>query len=110
MNVRLITGGALLLCAALLNAQSDERKAPADERQAAASAATQEAARQGTVALKPNAQQSRAQTMQQAIAFERYKDLAAEREARKESGASNSATSETTAKPKHTMAMAKRKR
>ena len=110
MKVRLLTGGALLLCAALLNAQSDEKKAPADERQAAASAATQEAVRQGSVALKPNAQQSPAQTVQQAIAFERYKDLAAAREAQKEAGGSSNVSSETTTKPKHTVAMAKHKK
>jgi hypothetical protein len=44
--------------------------------------ASAEARRQGSVALKPNAS-SPSQSMSQAIAFERYKELAAEREARK---------------------------
>jgi len=51
--------------------------------------ATAEARRQGRVALNPNAE-SPNQTMQQAIAFERYKELAAEREARKTSRADRS--------------------
>src|SRR5689334_728398 len=87
MNVRLLTGGALLMCAALLNAQSEPKKTTEDSRQTAASEATREAQRQGRVALTPNATQSPTETVQQAIAFERYKELAAEREAQKESGA-----------------------
>ena len=81
MNVRLFTAGTVLLCAALLHAQS-EPKTGTDE-------AGREAARQGQVALAPNAQSSPTQTVQQAIAFERYKDMAAEREAQKEAGAEN---------------------
>jgi hypothetical protein len=48
--------------------------------------AAQEAKRQGVANSKTDS--SPAQTMRQAIAFERYKDLAAEREARKEAGQS----------------------
>jgi hypothetical protein len=54
--------------------------------------AAQEAKRQSVAKSKTGS--SPAQTVQQAIAFERYKDLAAEREARKEAGRS-SATSNT---------------
>ncbi len=81
MKIRLLTGGTLLLCAALLHAQS-EPKTGTDE-------AGIEAARQGRVALDPNAKSSPAQTLQQAIAFERYKDMAAERQAQKDAAASN---------------------
>ena len=88
-----------MLCAALLHAQSEPKTGP-DE-------ATKEAQRQGTVALTPNANQSPAQSVQQAIAFERYKELSAEREAQKESGAMGSENSQ--AKVKHTAAAAKRK-
>jgi hypothetical protein len=52
--------------------------------------AAQEAKRQSVANAKTVS--SPAQTMRQAIAFERYKDLAAERQARKEAGRS-SATS-----------------
>jgi hypothetical protein len=52
--------------------------------------AVQEAKRQSVANSK--AESSPAQTMQQAIAFERYKDLAAEREARKEAGQSSAST------------------
>jgi hypothetical protein len=48
--------------------------------------AAQEAKRQSVANSKTDS--SPAQTMQQAIAFERYKNLAAEREARKEAGQS----------------------
>ena len=99
MYIRLFTGGTVLLCAALLHAQSEPKVSP-DE-------ATKEAQRQGTVALKPNAAQSPTQSVQQAIAFERYKELAAEREAQKEAGAMASESSH--AKVKHTAAVAKRK-
>ena len=81
MNIRLLTAGTVLLCAALLHAQS-EPKTGTDE-------AGREAARQGRVALDPNAQSSPTQTVQQAIAFERYKEMAAEREAQKEANADN---------------------
>jgi hypothetical protein len=81
MNIRLLTAGTVLLCAALLHAQS-EPKTGTDE-------AGREAARQGRVALDPNAQSSPTQTVQQAIAFERYKEKAAEREAQKEANADN---------------------
>jgi hypothetical protein len=49
--------------------------------------AAQEAKRQ-SVAANSKTDSSPPQTMRQAIAFERYKDLAAEREARKEAGQS----------------------
>jgi hypothetical protein len=88
-----------MLCAALLHAQSEPKTGP-DE-------ATKEAQRQGRVALQPNAQQSPSESVQQAIAFERYKDLAAEREAQKEASAANAESS--SAKAKHTAAVAKRK-
>src|SRR5437660_3376866 len=80
MNVRLLTGATVLFCAGLLNAQSDQKPA--------ADAATAEAQRQGQVALAPHATQSPTQTVQQAVAFERYKELAAERQARKDAGGS----------------------
>jgi hypothetical protein len=67
----------------------------ATEENAAATSdqATKEAQRQGRVALNPQAQQSPAQTVDQAVAFERYKELAAEREARKEGVSTESARS-----------------
>jgi hypothetical protein len=99
MNIRLLSAGTLLLGAALLHAQSEPAKPAAD-------AATKEAERQGRVALVPNAQQSPTQTVQQAIAFERYKDMAAEREARKEAG--RTAVS-SRAPVKHTATVAKQK-
>ena len=89
MKVRLLTGPvcALLLCAPLAYSQSSEAKAnnnqAAQAAPASTDAATAEAKRQGTVALKP-AEHSPSQTMSQAIAFERYKELSAQREARKE--------------------------
>jgi hypothetical protein len=81
-----------MLCAGLLQAQSEPKKG-------SEAAANQEAARQGRVALAPDAQQSPNQTMQQAIAFERYKEMAAEREAQKEASGQ---TAENRAKVKHT--------
>jgi len=91
MNARLYTAGAVLLGAAFLNAQSQSKPAPEEGRQAASTeaSATQEALRQGRVALQPNAQQSPSQTVRQAVDFERYKELAAEREAKKEAGANS---------------------
>jgi hypothetical protein len=97
--------GALVLSAALLHAQPEQKKAPDDSRQAVADEATREAQRQGQVALKPNATQSPTETVSQAIAFERYKEMAAEREAQKEAGAA----SQSQVKTKHTVAMAKQK-
>ena len=108
MNVRMLTG-AIVISAALLNAQTEPKQAPDEARQGAVDQATKEAQRQGQVALKPNATQSPTQTVQQAIAFERYKDMAAEREAQKEAGATARNT-ESRLKPKHTMAVAKPKR
>jgi hypothetical protein len=100
MKNSLFSAGTLVLTAALLHAQSEAKVNP-DE------AANREAERQSRVALQPNAQQSPTQTLQQAIAFERYKEMAAEREAQKEASA---ATAEThTTKVKHTAAVAKRK-
>ena len=97
MNIRLLTAGTVLLSAALLHAQSEPKTGP-DE-------ATREAARQGRVALDPNAKSSPTESVQQAIAFERYKDMAAEREAQKEAGAANAATTHS----KRTITAAKRK-
>ena len=51
-------------------------------------AATREAVRQGRAAFDSSASHSPAETMRQAIAFERYKDIAAAAEARKEAGRS----------------------
>jgi hypothetical protein len=99
MNVRLLTAGTLMLCAALLHAQQ-EPKTGTDE-------AGREAQRQGRVALQPNAQQSPTQTVQQAIAFERYKDLAAERQAAKDEGAATAESSRS--QVRRTAANAKRK-
>jgi hypothetical protein len=101
------------MSAALLYAQPEQKKAPDDSRPAVADEATREAQRQGQVALKPNAAQSPNQTVNQAVAFERYKDLAAEREAQKEAAAApqrGAVSSENQVKTKRTMAMAKRKR
>jgi len=99
MKIRLLSAGTVLFGAALLHAQSEPAKPVADD-------ATKEAARQARVALVPDAQQSPAQTVQQAIAFERYKDMAAEREARKEAGQTAESSR---ASVKHTAAVAKRK-
>jgi len=81
MKTRWITGplGGMLLFASMAFSQDG---------------ATAEAKRQGTVALKPDAQ-SPAQSMSQAVAFERYKELAAEREARKEGTSSADRSVET---------------
>ena len=77
---------ATLLFAALAYPQSATKtaKTPDENRATANDQATREAQRQGRVALTPEAGQSPTETMDQAIAFERYKELAAEREARKE--------------------------
>jgi hypothetical protein len=85
MKARLLTGplSVLLLFAPLARPQDHAAK---------------EAHRQAQVALKP-AGESPSQTMQQAIAFERYKELAAEREARKEAGVSNADRSADTPRP-----------
>jgi hypothetical protein len=99
MKYRLLTAGSLLLCATLLHAQS-EPKAGTD-------AANKEAQRQGQVALQPNARQSPSQTIQQAVAFERYKEMAAEREAQKEASAAN--TESGSARHRHTAAVGKQK-
>jgi len=104
MNVRMLMG-AIVLSAALLHAQPEQKKAPDDSHQAVADQATREAQRQGQVALTPNATQSPTQSLSQAVAFERYKEMAAEREAQKEAGAA----SQSQVKTKHTVAMSKRK-
>jgi hypothetical protein len=80
MRFRLFTAGTAMLCAALLHAQTEAK--PTSE-----TAAAKEAERQARVALDPNAQQSPNQSMAQAVAFERYKEMAAEREAQKEASA-----------------------
>src|SRR6185436_4638762 len=90
MNAKLSvkTLAAMALFAALAYPQSErktpETKTPDENRAAASDDAAREAKRQGRVALTPDAGQSPAQTLQQAIAFERYKDLAAQRDARKQ--------------------------
>jgi hypothetical protein len=89
MSFKLLTAGTLMMCAALLHAQTQPNTG--------SDAPGREALRQGQVALDPNAQQSPSQTIQQAIAFERYKEMAAEREAQKEASAQ-------TAKEKRTVA------
>jgi len=78
----------MVLLAALAYPQSPG-KTPDETRAAASGAATREAQRQGRVALNPQAGQSPTQTIEQAIAFERYKQLAAEREARKQGSVSD---------------------
>ena len=99
MNIRLVTAGTVMLCAALLHAQSEPKTGE--------DAAAKEAQRQGRVALTPNANESPTQSVQQAIAFERYKELAAEREAQKEASASTAESSRTATR--HTAAVSKRK-
>jgi|GEM_PF-2880876 hypothetical protein len=68
--------------------------------------AAQEAKRQSVANSKTDS--SPAQTMRQAIAFERYKELAAEREARKEAGHS-SATSNSADRSKDEAAPVRKK-
>ena len=60
-------------------------------------APTAEARRQGSVAMNPNAESPK-QSMSQAIAFEKYKEMAAEREARK-SGEGSTADRSLESKP-----------
>ena len=91
-RLRMIPLSAILLLAPL--AFSQEQSSPAAP---APDAAASEARRQGSVAMKPNAQ-SPNQSMSQAIAFERYKELAAQREARK-SGQSSNADRSVESKP-----------
>jgi hypothetical protein len=79
MKFKLLSAGTVMFCAALLHAQTQPNTG--------SDAPGREAQRQGQVALKPDAEQSPSQTMQQAIAFERYKEKAAEREAEKEASA-----------------------
>jgi len=83
--------GAILLLAPLTFAQA--------EKTAGSDAATAEAQRQGTVALKPTVSQSPSQSVRQAVAFERYKELAAEREARKMGRSSSADRSVDSTKP-----------
>jgi hypothetical protein len=85
MRARLLAGisaTVLILGSCFAAAQDDAR--PGKDRD---DVAVQEAKRQ-SVAANSKTDMSPAQTMQQAIAFERYKNLAAEREARKEAGQS----------------------
>jgi hypothetical protein len=92
-RLRMVPLSAILLLAPL--AFSQEQSSPAATP--APDAAASEARRQGSVAMKPNAQ-SPNQSMSQAIAFERYKELAAQREARK-SGQSSNADRSVESKP-----------
>jgi hypothetical protein len=89
MNTRILTGvlSATLMLAPFALAQ--DKAATPDPATPAPDAAMAEAKRQGRVALKPTAESSPTQSIRQAVAFERYKELAAEREARKESRSSN---------------------
>lgn len=100
MKCRLLTGSfsVLLLIAPLASAQEQVANAQEQVANAQEQAAT-EAKRQAQVALKPNAQ-SPQQNMQQAIAFEKYKELAAEREARKTPNADRSIETPRTEKTK----------
>ena len=85
MRARLLAGISvtfLILAPCLAVAQDDARKGSKDPD----NSAVQEAKRQGVANSKTD--NSPTQSMQQAIAFERYKDLAADREARKEAGQS----------------------
>ena len=88
MKAKWITGplGAMLMLAPVAFSQEAATPAAATPTH---DAATAEAKRQGTVALKPNANQSPPQTMSQAVAFERYKERAAAREAQKEGTATS---------------------
>ena len=76
--------GTFLWFAPVLLAQSgmDKPQAQANTQDAS----TKEAVRQGRAAFDFTASRSPNQTMEQAIAFERYKDQAAAMEARKEAG------------------------
>src|ERR1700686_1175320 len=86
MRARLLAGisATLLVLGPCFAAVQDDARQGSKDRD---SGAAQEAKRQ-SVATKSTTDSSPAQTMQQAIAFERYKDLAAERQARKEAGQS----------------------
>lgn len=95
MKARLLAGisATLLVLGPCLGAVQDD-------------SAAQEAKRQSMANSKTG--RSPAQTLRQAIAFERYKDLAAEREARKEAGRS-SATSNTADRRKDDAAPVRKK-
>src|SRR5262245_18676950 len=90
MKAKLVTAplAAILCLAPLAYSQESKSAASSETKTAAQDAASAEALRQGRVAMDPNAQ-SPQQSMSQAIAFERYKELAAEREARKEARGMN---------------------
>jgi hypothetical protein len=86
MRARLLAGISatlLVLVPCFAGVQDDARQGSKDTD----SSAVQEARRQ-SVAANSKTDSSPAQTMRQAVAFERYKELAAEREARKEAGQS----------------------
>lgn len=85
--LRMLPFSAILLFAPL--AFSQEQAPSAQQQAPAQEAPAVEAHRQGRVAMKPNSESPK-QSMSQAIAFEKYKELAAQREARK-SGESSSA-------------------
>ena len=82
MRARLIAGisATLLALAPCFAAVQDDARQSGKEGE---TAAVQEARRQG-VAANSKTDKSPEQSMRQAIAFERYKELSAEREARKE--------------------------
>jgi hypothetical protein len=85
MRARLLTGisATLLFFGPCFAASQDDARQGSKDRD---SGAVQEGKRQGVANSRTDS--SPVQTMQQAIAFERYKELAAEREARKEAGQS----------------------
>jgi len=105
MRARLLAGISatlLVLGPCFAGVQDDARQGSKDRD----SGAAQEAKRQSPANSKTDS--SPAQTMRQAIAFERYKELAAEREARKEAGHS-SATSNSADRSKDEAAPVRKK-
>ena len=99
LMLRMLPLSTMVLFAPLAFSQE---QAPAKEQAAPATvpahdAPAAEARRQGRVAMKPNAD-SPTQSMSQAIAFEKYKEMAAKREARK-SGEATSADRNEESKP-----------
>ena len=105
MRARLLAGisATLLILGPCFAASQDDGRQGSKDRD---SVAAQEAKRQGVANSKTDS--SPAQTMRQAIAFEHYKELAAEREARKETGRS-SVTSNTADRSKDDAAPVRKK-
>ena len=90
MRARLLAGisAAFLVLGPSFAAVQDDARQGGKDRD---SGAAQEAKRQN-VAANSKTDSSPAQTMEQAKAFERYKDLASERQARKDAGQSSVTT------------------